>query len=90
MKAMVLQFYQKSIPVFPYHANADIQALRRKVNELKYDFMFRKRWRRIVSIDLGSEVAIFQYNDGTKLYLEVAKGVRGDVNGNAADIQSIR
>jgi len=90
MKAMVLQFYQKSIPVFRYHANADIQALRQKVNELKYDFMFRKRWRRIVSIDLGSEVAIFKYSDGTKLYLEVVNGVRGDVNGDTADIQSIR
>ena len=90
MKAMVLQFCQKNIPVFPYHANADIQALRRKVNDLRYDFMFRKRWRRIVSIDLGSEVAIFKYSDGTKLYLDVVNGVRGDENGDAADIQSIR
>ncbi|WP_408635337.1 hypothetical protein [Paenibacillus selenitireducens] len=72
MKPMMLDFCQKRVPVFRYHANVDLSSLEYKMIEYQYDFMFRKKWRCIMSIDLCGQVAIFKYKDGTKLYLEVA------------------
>jgi hypothetical protein len=39
---------------------------------MELDFDFRKKWKRIKSVEMVRDVAIFQYNDGTKLYLEVS------------------
>lgn len=72
MKPSVINCYDKAIPVYCLDDSVNLTALERKILEFRYDFMFRSKWRRIVSIELIREVAIFKYTDGTKLYLEVA------------------
>ena len=53
-------------------ANDGVAMLRNKLERLTLDFEFRRKWRRIQSVELVHDVAIFQYADGTKLYLEVS------------------
>lgn len=48
-----------------------VRLLPDKLKEYELNFDFRKRWKRIASVEMSRDVAIFQYNDGTKLYLEV-------------------
>jgi hypothetical protein len=72
MNTAVISFKNKSIPVHQYGAPATLKLLNDKLIELEYNFEFRKKFKQILSIELMSQVAIFQYRDGTKLYLEVS------------------
>ena len=68
----IVTFKRRSVPVYyPNEQSASIDLLHHKLYELELDFDFRKKWRRIKSVEMVRDVAIFQYNDGTKLYLEV-------------------
>lgn len=69
----VVTFKNKSVPVYyPSEHNQYYDLLHAKLAELALDFEFYKRWKRIKSVEVIRDVAIFQYNDGTKLYLEVS------------------
>ncbi len=68
----IITFKNRSVPVYyPNDQVASIDMLHHKLYEMEYDFDFRKKWKIISSVEVVREVAIFQYNDGTKLYLEV-------------------
>lgn len=68
----VITFKNRSVPVYyPNEQPASIDQLSHKLYELELNFEFRKKWRRIKSVEMVRDVAIFQYSDGTKLYLEV-------------------
>jgi len=69
----VITFSNRSVPVYFPSDNADsYNLLHAKLAEMKLNFDFRKKWKRIKSVQVIRDVAIFQYNDGTKLYLEVS------------------
>ncbi|GGG06792.1 hypothetical protein [Paenibacillus abyssi] len=69
----VITFKNKSIPVyFPAEKGQYYDLLNTKLDEMSLDFEFRKRWKMVKSVEVVRDVAIFQYNDGTKLYLEVS------------------
>lgn len=69
----IITFKNRSVPV--YYRNdqsAAVELLNNKLHEMELNFDFRKKWKRIHSVEMIRDVAIFQYNDGTKLYLEVS------------------
>ncbi|QJC54515.1 hypothetical protein HGI30_20820 [Paenibacillus albicereus] len=67
-----ITYKNRSVPVFyPPGQEAAVRLLPDKLKEYELDFDFRRRWKRIASVEMSRDVAIFQYNDGTKLYLEV-------------------
>ncbi|RXZ82717.1 hypothetical protein EBB07_09500 [Paenibacillaceae bacterium] len=69
----VITFKRKSVPVFFRSDNTQYyDQLNAKLAEMSNNFDFRKRWKRIKSVEVIRDVAIFQYNDGTRLYLEVS------------------
>lgn len=69
----VISFKNKTIPVISKsNRNASLEQLSNKLRELELDFEFRKKWKKISSIEMVGEVAVFKYYDGTKLYLEVS------------------
>ncbi|MFC5703671.1 hypothetical protein ACFPVX_20490 [Cohnella faecalis] len=47
------------------------QRLNERVHELADDLEFRRRWKRVNSIELWSDAAIFRLNDGSKWYLNI-------------------
>ncbi|ANE48626.1 hypothetical protein SY83_00980 [Paenibacillus swuensis] len=51
---------------------ANLNLLYTKLDEMQYDFDFRKKLKKISFIEMVGDVAIFKYTDGTKLYLEVS------------------
>lgn len=69
----VISFKNKTIPVINRsNRTAPLELLSNKLRELEYDFEFRKKWKKISSIEMIGEVAILKYYDGTKLYMEVS------------------
>ncbi len=67
-----ITFKNRSVPVYyPPGQEEALKALPGKLRELELNFDFRKRWKEIASVEMSRDVAIFQYHDGTKLYLEV-------------------
>lgn len=69
----VITFKHRSVPVyFSNEQAASVELLNHKLSEMELDFQFRKKWKRIRSVEMIRDVAIFQYNDGTKLYMEVS------------------
>ncbi|WP_409344036.1 hypothetical protein [Paenibacillus sp. MBLB4367] len=73
----VVTFKNKAIQVYRVDHKANLEMLVNKLKEMEYDFVFRKKLKRILSVDLVRDVAIFKYNDGTKLYLELSQGEAG-------------
>ncbi|AJY74471.1 hypothetical protein [Paenibacillus beijingensis] len=68
----IIRFKNRSVPVYYTPGQeSSLKMLPEKLYEMEMDFEFRKRWKRIKSVEMVRDVAIFQYNDGTKLYLEV-------------------
>ncbi|WP_308637680.1 hypothetical protein [Paenibacillus silvisoli] len=68
----VITFKKRSVPVhYPSEQLSYIELLHNKLLEMEYNFDFRKKWKRIKSVEMVRDVAILQYSDGTKLYLEV-------------------
>lgn len=69
----VITFKNRTVPVYlPNDKTQNYQLLNNKLQELELDFTFRKKWKSIQSVEMVRDVAILQYNDGTKLYLEVS------------------
>jgi hypothetical protein len=68
----MISFKNKAIPVYRIDHKANLDMLTNKLKEMEYDFVFRKKLKRVLSVELVRDVAIFKYNDGTKLYLEVS------------------
>jgi hypothetical protein len=73
MQALTIRFKNKSIPVLNFtHKRSHMELLSNKLKELELNFEFRKKLKMISMIEIIGDVAIFKYNDGTKLYLEVS------------------
>lgn len=73
MKPSVIKFKERAIPVtFLNSESAPISSLERLFQSLEYHFEFRRKLKKISSIEMVGEVAIFKYFDGTKLYMEVS------------------
>lgn len=69
----MITYKNQSVPVFCNVGKShSYQKLNNKLHELEFDFAFRKKWKSIQSVEMVRNVAILQYNDGTKLYLEVS------------------
>jgi len=69
----IITFKNRSVPVYyPNEQATSVEQLHDKLLELEFNFDFRKKWKRISKVEVIRDVAIFQYNDGTKLYLEVS------------------
>lgn len=69
----IVTFKKRSVPVyFPDEQQMSVERFNDKLRELEMNFDFRKKWKRIKSVEMVRDVAILQYNDGTKLYLEVS------------------
>ncbi|QAY67155.1 hypothetical protein [Paenibacillus protaetiae] len=69
----IVTFKKRSIPVYyPVDQSMSVERFNDKLRELEMNFDFRKKWKRIKSVEMVRDVAILQYNDGTKLYLEVS------------------
>lgn len=68
----VITFKNRSVPVhYPSEQLSYMELLQNKLQEMELNFDFRKKWKRIKSVEMIRDVAILQYSDGTKLYLEV-------------------
>lgn len=68
----VITFKNRSVPVhYPSEQLSYMELLQNKLQEMEFNFDFRKKWKRIKSVEMVRDVAILQYSDGTKLYLEV-------------------
>jgi len=68
----VISFKNRAVPVYYRNEQSSaVDQLNHKLQEMELDFEFRKKWKRIALVEVVRDVAIFQYNDGTKLYLEV-------------------
>ncbi|MGG1550713.1 MULTISPECIES: hypothetical protein [Paenibacillus] len=73
MQAITIKFKDKLIPVMNFtHKRSHMELLSSKLTELEYNFEFRRKLKMISMIEIIGDVAIFKYNDGTKLYLEVS------------------
>lgn len=73
MQAITIRFKNKSIPVLNFtHRSSHMELLSSKLKEFELHFEFRKKLKMISMIEIIGDVAIFKYNDGTKLYLEVS------------------
>lgn len=69
----VITFSKRSVPVYiTAEHNESFELLNNKLEKMALDFDFRKKWKRIKSVQMIRDVAIFQYTDGTKLYLDVS------------------
>ncbi|TYP70715.1 hypothetical protein [Paenibacillus methanolicus] len=69
----VITFKNRKVPVhYPTEHKTAIQMLHNKLREMEFNFDFRRKWKRIASVEMVRDVAILQYNDGTKLYMEVS------------------
>jgi len=69
----VVSFKNQTVPVYLQNDKIqNIELLNNKLTELEFDFNFRKKWKKIKSVEMVRDVAILQYSDGTKLYLEVS------------------
>ncbi|MEF2247021.1 MULTISPECIES: hypothetical protein [unclassified Paenibacillus] len=69
----IITFKNRSVPVYcNKDNNALVEQIHHKLQDLELNFEFRRKWKRIHFIEVIHEVAILQYNDGTKLYMEVS------------------
>jgi hypothetical protein len=67
----VITFKNRSVPVhYPSEQIRYIDLLHNKLLEMELNFDFRKKWKRIKSVEMIRDVAILRYKDGTKLYME--------------------
>ncbi|WP_274648828.1 hypothetical protein [Paenibacillus humicola] len=68
-----ITFKDRTVPVhYPAGHASCLDLLQDKLLEMELNFDFRKKWKRISSVELMRDVAILQYNDGSKLYMEVS------------------
>lgn len=73
MQANTIRYKNKSIPVMNFtHKRSQMDLLSTKLKEYELHFEFRRKLKMISMIEIIGDVAIFKYNDGTKLYLEVS------------------
>lgn len=73
MAAGVLKFGKRAVPVENRGRMAgNRERFDTKVRELADDLDFRRRWRKVSRIELWSDAAIFQLDDGTKWYLNIS------------------
>jgi hypothetical protein len=73
MAVAIITFKNKPIRVqHNLSGPQNLKLLKLKLHELELDFEFRKKLKKLSTVELINDVAIFIYNDGTKLYLEVS------------------
>jgi hypothetical protein len=72
-QSSVISFKNKTIPVqLQLSSPLTLRLLYKKLNEMEMNFEFRKKLKRLITIEMVNDVAIFKYSDGTKLYLGVS------------------
>lgn len=72
MKPTVFKYKGQTIPVIFFNKDAaSIESLHKLFEAQEYNFEFRRKLKKISSIEMIGEVAVFKYFDGTKLYMEV-------------------
>jgi hypothetical protein len=72
MKPTVIKFKDRTIPVTFFNKEAaSVDALQKLFSSNEYNFDFRRKLKKISSIEMVGGVAVFKYHDGTKLYMEV-------------------
>ena len=73
MAAGVLKFGKRAVPVENRgRMMGNRERFDTKMRELADDLEFRRRWRQVSKIELWSDAAIFQLEDGTKWYLNIS------------------
>ena len=73
MKPSDLKFKQHTIPVTFFNQEAaPLSSLEKLFESMEYHLDFRRKLKKIASIEMVGEVAVFKYFDGTKLYMEVS------------------
>lgn len=43
-----------------------------RLQEMALDLEFRRKWKKVTTVELMSQAAIFKFSDGTKLYLNIS------------------
>jgi hypothetical protein len=73
MTVSVISYKNKPIRVqLNLSGPQNLKLLKLKLDEMELNFEFRKKLKKLSTVELVNDVAIFIYNDGTKLYLEVS------------------
>ncbi|WEK53067.1 MAG: hypothetical protein P0Y55_10710 [Candidatus Cohnella colombiensis] len=69
----VVLFGKRAVPL---ENRAKAQSSRSRFNSrirsMSDDLDFRRRWKHVQFIELWSDAAIFQYDDGTKWYMNIS------------------
>jgi hypothetical protein len=69
----VLLFAKRAVPLDNRALKAGSRAkLNDRVRQMSGDLDFRRRWKHVSKIELWSNAAIFQLDDGTKWYLNIS------------------
>jgi hypothetical protein len=73
MAISIISFKNKPIRVqYNLSTPQNLKQLKNKLDEMEFNFDFRKKLKKLSSVELINDVAILIYSDGTKLYLEVS------------------
>lgn len=73
MVAGVLKFGKRAVPIENRgRRTGNRERFDIRVREMADDLEFRRRWKKVSKIELWSDAAIFQLEDGTKWYLNIS------------------
>lgn len=69
----MLKLGNRAVPVVNRGRRADNrERLNVKVREMANNLEFRRKWKRAAKIELWSDAAIFQLEDGSRWYLNIS------------------
>lgn len=69
----VLRFGRRSVPLRNKAKRLESrQRLNKRMREMALDLEFRRKWKQVIDVELWSDAAIFWFEDGTKLYLNIS------------------
>jgi len=69
----ILRFGRRAVPLKNGAKRLDSRRLlNERMKEMTLDLEFRRKWKNVTVVELWSDAAIFNFNDGTKLYLNIS------------------
>lgn len=69
----VMLFGKRAVPIDNRAMKAESrERFNSRVRQLAGDLEFRRRWKAVSKIELWSSAAIFEFDDGTKWYLNIS------------------
>lgn len=69
----VLRFGRRAVPLQNRASRLESRRLlNERMREMALDLEFRRKWKNVTNVELLSQAAIFQFADGTKLYLNIS------------------